>query len=266
MPLRFTGTARATTAAADIEAASIFTNTYSVDFDGINDYMLVSDSDDFSFGDASTDNPFTITAWIKMDDATRFRIAAKEQSTTVIEWFFTVSAADKLGLLLYDGADNVREGVFSNSTLTSYEGTWTHVAAIYDGGGGSTASDGITLYLNGAVLASTTSDVTTGGTYTAMHNTAADVWIGAVEDPAVVDRFSDGKIDEVAIFSTELSASDILAIYNSGTPADLSSYSPVGWWRMGDNDGGAGTNITDQGSGGNNATLVNGPVISTDVP
>jgi hypothetical protein len=33
--------------------------------------------------------------------------------------------------------------------------------------------------------------------------------------------------------------------------------SPVGWWRMGDNDGGTGTTITDQGSGGNDGTLNN---------
>ena len=33
----------------------------------------------------------------------------------------------------------------------------------------------------------------------------------------------------------------------------------MGWWRMGDNDGGTGTTITDQGSGGNNGTLTNGP-------
>jgi hypothetical protein len=35
---------------------------------------------------------------------------------------------------------------------------------------------------------------------------------------------------------------------------------------MGENDGATGTTITDQGSGGNDATLVNGPTFSTDVP
>ena len=79
-------------------------------------------------------------------------------------------------------------------------------------------------------------------------------------------RTAEGLIDEVAIFNSALSASDITAIYNSGTPDDLSSYSPVGWWRMGDNDGGTGTTITDQGSGGNDGTLTNGPTFSTTVP
>ena len=73
-------------------------------------------------------------------------------------------------------------------------------------------------------------------------------------------------MDELSFFNTELSVSDVTAIYNSGLPNDISSLSPVGWWRMGDNDGGTGTTVTDQGSGGNDGTLTNGPTFSTDVP
>ena len=47
--------------------------------------------------------------------------------------------------------------------------------------------------------------------------------------------YTDGKIDEVSVFSAELSASDISSIYNGGVPTDLSGESNlVGWWRMGD--------------------------------
>ena len=35
---------------------------------------------------------------------------------------------------------------------------------------------------------------------------------------------------------------------------------------MGDNDSGTGNTITDQGSAGNNGTLINGPTFSTTVP
>jgi len=34
-------------------------NAYSVDFDGANDYIATGDEDIFSFGDASTDSPFS---------------------------------------------------------------------------------------------------------------------------------------------------------------------------------------------------------------
>ncbi len=87
-----------------------------------------------------------------------------------------------------------------------------------------------------------------------------------------------GQIDEFAFWSSALTASDVTAIYNSGVPADLSSLSPVGWWRMGDGtgdtDSGGGTpasgdtigTVVDQGSGSNNATGMNGPTYSSTVP
>ncbi len=75
-----------------------------------------------------------------------------------------------------------------------------------------------------------------------------------------------GLIDEAALFNSALSASDITTLYNRGVPGDISSLSPVGWWRMGDNDGASDITITDQGSGGNNGTLTNGPTFSTEVP
>jgi hypothetical protein len=75
-----------------------------------------------------------------------------------------------------------------------------------------------------------------------------------------------GKMDEIGIFNTELSSSDVTAIYNSGTPLSLSSYNPISWWRMGDND--TFPTLTDNGSGGNNGTMTNmvsGDIV-TDVP
>ena len=76
-----------------------------------------------------------------------------------------------------------------------------------------------------------------------------------------------GLIDEVSVFNSELSASDITAIYNSGVPTDISSLSPVGWWRMGDGtEAGSGTTVYDMSSNSNNGTLINGPTFSTTVP
>jgi hypothetical protein len=82
----------------------------------------------------------------------------------------------------------------------------------------------------------------------------------------VAANYFDGNLDEFAVFDGELSAAQIVEIYNAGTPASLTSYSPEAWWRMGDNDGGTGTTITDQGSGGNDATLVNDPTFSASTP
>ena len=39
-------------------------------FDGVDDYVNLGDSDDFSFGDGSNDSPFSISAWVKLNDIT----------------------------------------------------------------------------------------------------------------------------------------------------------------------------------------------------
>jgi hypothetical protein len=51
-------------------------------------------------------------------------------------------------------------------------------------------------------------------------------------------NYFDGSLDEFAIFDGELSAAQILSIYNNGKPADLASFSPTSWWRMGDSNSG----------------------------
>jgi hypothetical protein len=141
--------------------------------------------------------------------------------------------------------------------------TWYNVVFTVDG-------SSIKLYVNGSQV---------GTTYTNPHGsslftTAGDEFeIGA--NPTYRPYYWNGYIDEVAVWDATLSADDVTAIYNSGVPNDLSSASSydtdrtsnlVHWWRMGDNDGGTGTTITDQGSGGNNGTLTNGSTFSTDVP
>ena len=76
------------------------------------------------------------------------------------------------------------------------------------------------------------------------------------------------------IWTEELDADAISAIYNSGEPTDLTvddgnydnSDTLWAYWRCGDNDAGTGSTITDQGSGANNGTLVGGAGFTTDVP
>ena len=64
-----------------------------------------------------------------------------------------------------------------------------------------------------------------------------------------------GNIDEVAVFNSELSQSDVTTIYNSGVPNDISSMSGlVSFWRMG--DGSVYPTINDE-IGSNDGTMTN---------
>jgi hypothetical protein len=156
-------------------------------------------------------------------------------------------------MLLGNGSVNL--DIQNNTTLNTTD--WFHVVATYDG---SETASGLKVYVNADASSLTNNSL---GSYSGMPSTGGNLEIGRFANG---HSFFNGLVDEVAVFNSALSASDVTAIYNSGVPADLTSYSPVGWYRMGDNDGGTGTTITDQGSGGNDGTLTNGPTFSSDVP
>ena len=233
------------------------TNTHSIKLDGIDDYIDFGDSDDFSFGDGATDSPFSISAWINMDDATRFRIASKFDSTSNSEYIFTVSGSDLLTVNLYDNSEIAFIGRKYNTALTSYQGQWIHVAFTYNG---TSSSSGIKLYLNGSKVDDINSN---SGSYTAMENTTQPFYIGRQGATYIAD----GKIDEVAIFNVELTGPQVAAIYNGGTPNNILPLSPVLWSRFESLTTSGGLVTTADSSGnGLTGTVKNGAVLSTNVP
>ena len=73
-----------------------------------------------------------------------------------------------------------------------------------------------------------------------------------------------GLIDEVSIFNAALDGTAISAIWNNGTPTDLSEDGNlVGYWRM---EEGTGTTVADGSSNSNTGTLTNSPAWSSDTP
>ena len=222
-------------------------NTYSVDFDGTNDHATTATSVLNFYNTGGS-----ISAWIKPSSVTGTQTSPHLNRSIIskanVYFGLNINEAGYPIIHFYDGA--VREIVATTQVSTS---SWMHICATW-------STTGSAIYVNGtseATSSNTPADIDSG-------QTAGNVYIGRTQN-ASSDHFG-GLIDELAVFNTELSSSNVTSIYNSGTPDDISSFSPVNWWRMGDNDSGTGTTITDQGSGGNDATLVNGPTFSTTVP
>ncbi|HZQ47182.1 MAG TPA: LamG-like jellyroll fold domain-containing protein, partial [Verrucomicrobiae bacterium] len=95
-------------------------------------------------------------------------------------------------------------------------GAWSHLVAVYDA-----SVPSATLYFNGVQVAQSTSP---NGTYA--PNTVVPFSIGGYADGTENPFF--GQIDEVAIYNTPLSASQVLTHYQNGTNAARStSYSSV---------------------------------------
>jgi hypothetical protein len=191
---------------------------YVFDFDGNNQYLQVPDSNDLSFGNGSTDSPFSISAWVNMDSNASFRIVNKYDAPNY-EYQFDTSASGELRFFVLDGT-----GYRGRTGSTLNTSQWYHVVATYSGVGGTNAQNGTKIYVNGANVVGSTS---TFGSYTAMSNTTAPVYIGRI-----ATSYSNGRISNAAIFNTELSSTQVQTIYNNGAPNDISSLSPVAWWKL----------------------------------
>ena len=233
-------------------ATPSYQNEYSFQFDGVDDYIDCGDNDNLSFGDSVTDLPFSISAWVKMNSSSGFRIISKYgiQQEYILA-FNSGSTANKLVFQLFDKVNTVYISKRSVNTYQSLEGTWAHIVATYNG---NSSNSGMNLYINNTNISTVNNNV---GSYVAMHNTAAPLEIGKLST-----NYADGLIDEVSIFNSELSASDVTTIYNSGIPNNLNDLStpPLSWWRMGEAatfDGIRDWNLVDQGTGGNDATSQN---------
>jgi len=226
------------------EYSSGFSNTYSVDFDGSDDHVDLGTAYDHS-GD------MTISMWAKYTDINSSYLWLASRMVAHPTYQYNIYLRGET-----TGAKSLAFATSSGSSVASgtvSHNTWTHLLfSVQSGVAGGTKS-----YINGvAETLSATHTVSSASSYTQYIGRSGRYLTYAFK----------GLIDEVAYFDSALDATDAAAVYNSGVPADLSSLSPVMWYRMGDNDGGTGTTITDQGSGGYDGTLTNGPTFSTNVP
>lgn len=177
-------------------------------FDGVDDYIDLGDSDDFSFGDGSNDSPFSISAWIK-PNAGSFRILTKyNNDTNTREYTFTTDSSNRLIALLYDQSNsNTIVRRCSSNLMSNYFGQWVHVVMTYDG---SSTHAGLKCFINKV----REDDLSTGsGSYVSMENTNESAKIGVNGSTA----YSNGKKADVRLYNSELSTTDILNIYNGTT-------------------------------------------------
>jgi hypothetical protein len=231
------------------EAVSGFPNTYSVNFDGSNDYVACG-----SISALNSATNFSLSMWVNFQsfvgNLAGYNIFLGSGTTTSDRFLLNVvrgsaTSADRLEVYFCEGAASI---VGTSLGLTA--NTWYHMA-LYKSG------SNMSFYIDNTLIDSRTNAPTSGSATGSNFAIGRGIYGGAYSANILAD--------EVALWNSDQSSNKD-SIYNNGTPGDLSSLSPTSWWRMGDNDGGTGTTITDQGSGGNNGTLTNGPTFSTNVP
>lgn len=220
-----------------------FTNTYSLEFDGVDNYVSVSDN---SIG--QTQN-ISYSIWVNLDVTTRQYIIGNQNSSNG-GCGLQIESGDVLVFQMADGGNDS----FFNSRVANFStyapiNTWNHILATWDG-------TDAKIYING-VLRNTWSP-TLPYTISGYDTTFNIGWRAAG-----FAQMTNGKLDELALFDSAISIGDVWD--GSGQPTDLNLLStpPLSWWRF---EEGSGTTATDSGSSGNNGTLENSPTYSTDVP
>ena len=167
-------------------------------FDGTNDYMYFGEGAP-SFGDGSSDTPFTWEAWVYIHDNEKFRVFSKYNEY----WFGTTASGYGPAVFLFSGgtASTATRIYAWSSNHSISENQWTCFSATYNGGG--EPSD-IKTYVNANFESNTTA--VDGGSYTAMTNDNLLFMIGASVDNI---GYSDGKIALIRMYNKELSATEI---------------------------------------------------------
>jgi hypothetical protein len=232
-----------------------YSNLLAGSFDGTDDYLQLGNG----ILTALSGTNYSISMWYKLDQEGYYMEPFSAGGTTGdrVLTYFRSRGSGTVSIEFYAGSAT---HLIENAPFQSIN-TWNNAVITVDTGGTSS------LYVNGALKATSTN---------VPQTTPTNPVIGCLNG---VSGFLDGKIDEVAIFNSTLSATDVTAIYNSGVPADLSSLSPVAWYRMGDGtgdtDSGGGApadtdtiaTVVNQGSASSaDATAVSAPTYSNDVP
>ena len=222
-----------------------FTNTLSTTFDGVDDYVDCGTSLNtyLDLGDS-----FSFAGWFKINVGGTNQSLVDNIGTSTLGVQCRVTNTNRVRLVL---AQNSYTYIYRDSSVLN-TATWYHVCVTYDG---SNTLAGFNVYIDGGL------DNSTGGS----QNTMTSVTSTESFTIGRAGSFS-GNIDEVAVFNTELSQTNITDIYNLGTPNDISAMSGlVSYWRMG--DGSTYPTINDE-IGSNNGTMTNMSSANfvTDVP
>lgn len=185
-----------------------------VTLDGTDDNVSYPDHDSFSpTVGGGTDRAMSVSCWVKLTSATdAYRTAVSKLTTTgnQFEWQLLASnnssSAKGVSIALYanDGSSAITRAQFAK-TITA--GSWFHICGTY---AGTKSATGIKVYINGARVDDTAAETTT---YAGATNGTAPVRVGlhtTNSNPLA------GDVDDVRIYSRELSAAEVAAIYSSG--------------------------------------------------
>jgi hypothetical protein len=195
--------------------------SWALHFDGVNDYVEAPSTIATNFGPAGTPatcfgsgnystcgGNFSIDTWIRLpSDATNsvVVIVDKRSESPVIGYHVYLSFK-RIGLQLVDASGSTNYTSVAIPTLTDTQ--WHHIAVTVN----RLSTTGITFYHNGMPLTPETNDPTLRPGSLA---TNTPLRIGTRTALSPLSGFLRGDLDELEIFNRELTATEVLGLYNA---------------------------------------------------
>ena len=231
-----------------------FPNTYSADLDGISEWVSTSFDPNGNIGSGA----YTYAYWFKADGVlgsqTLMYMGSNIESDN-----YNFMGLDDDNLKAVNRLDGGTVTYLDSTSLST--GTWYHVAMVRSASG-----ENIKIYLNASLIRNSDSSYNATDFSFDSELFICGWWSGGYT--------LDGNVDEVAIWNAVLDSDNITAIYNSGAPTDLTTDSGnydmssnlILYLRMGDDDSGTGTTVTDESGNGNDGILESGATFVEDAP
>lgn len=229
---------------------TLFENEEGLDLDGTNQYVNVPDADDLSFGNGSTDSPFTLALWVKANwtaGGNTIRLMGKWDTSSINREYYFAAISSSVGrFLIFDESTNA--SIYETFNVPS-DDEWHFMVATYDG----TGSGGLNIYID-AVNAN--QGETTIGSYTAMENLGNPFTIGYID----LGDYPEMTIDSPSVWSTDLSAQEVRELMTLRDYSIHSQYANIiSWWNAEEISG---STMPDK-AGSNDASLINSPSTTT---
>jgi hypothetical protein len=220
-----------------------FADSYSMNFDGTNDYITADGAASEISGDLGS-----VSLWAKLEPysftETMFWLTTSEDAAGVENyvWLFYHGGTNQTRLQHKGGGV---EGTCVAATTVENNG-WHHFAVTWN-----TSENQSALYIDGSSIATSTASSDFEGTEDAIDfgKRRTHSW-GEFE----------GNMNDIALFDDVLTSGEVSTIYNAGEPTDISSHGGlVAYWKMEQN-------TDDSSSNSNSLTLVNGATYEADTP
>ncbi len=186
-----------------------YSNTKSLLFDGVNDYVDLGSSIGLGFS-----NDFTLSAWVKTSalGANQFIVDASNSASLGHGYSLRLNTSGTVRFWSYSAASAI------DSATTLLSNTWYHICATHNRIGLENK-----IYINGVL------DVS-GASGTFNPTSMANLRVGS---SVLFSGTFNGNIDEPCFFNRIVTPAEITTLATAPT-VSLTSLSPISWWRMGD--------------------------------